>query len=329
MKKRTILMGLLATVALWLPTCVCEGQNIIQQGDVLGDDVYTYGDASYIDEDDGTVVERTVNLKNFHAIQNNYSAKVCFTQSQRYEVKVRGTQKGVDMLDFSVKDGILNINVKKQYKKKYINIMKEVTLYISSPYMSSISNRGSLTLQGKTWKLDDLSIDNIGALTLDISTLNCKKLNITNRGSLRYVNGDVKATQANVTNSGAITLDLSVNAKEAFELSNRGSCKFDGKVSTKSYTESCQGASTDHLDIAADSLELNILGSSKINSTFKGKTATIHGGGASNILMDVDCDKLFIESRGSSKITVKGTADDTYFENHGVTNVDVTGLNKF
>ena len=322
-------MSVFATVAMWLPIDACVGQNIILHGDA-DDEVYNYGDlASYGDEDEGPIVERKLDLKDFKAVQNNYSATICYTQSRQYGVKMVGSQKAIDMMDFTVKDGTLSINVKKQFKRKNLNILRGIKLYISSPDLKSISNRGSLTIEGEHCKLGDLSIDNIGALTLKVGNLECQDLQLENRGSLRYVNGEVKASGVKISNLGAITLDLSFDVKETFNLSNRGSSKLDGKVRAKSYAELCQGASTDNLDIASDTLQLDIQGSGKINSSYKGKAATINGGGASNILMNVDCDKLSIESKGASKIKVTGTADDTFIENHGVAKVDVSGLNKF
>lgn len=330
MKKGTFLKALFATFAMCLPIYMCVGQTVIQQGDAYVDNVYTYGDASCHDYDDnGPIVERSLDLKGFNAIQNSFSAKICYTPSRQYSVKALGSQKGIDMLDFTVKDGILYINIKKKLKGKRVRIHRGVTLYITSPELNSISNRGSLTLQGKHWKQDKLSIDNAGALTINVGVMECQALNIENRGSLSFTNGDVNATHVNLSNRGASTLDLSLSVKDIFELSNRGSCKFSGKVKAKTFIETCQGASTDNLDIAAETMELNIQGSGKINSTFKGNSATINGGGASNILLTVYCEKLSIESKGASKITVKGTADDTHLENHGVAKVDVSGLNQF
>lgn len=330
MKKETFLKLLFATFAMCLPVYSCVGQTIIQQGDGDDDHVYSYRNTGTYDYDDnGPIVEHSLNLKDFKAIQNSFTAKICYTPSRQYQVKVSGSQKGIDMMDFTVKDGTLYITAKKRVQGKALRILKGVTVYISSPELNSISNRGSLTLQGKDWKQGNLSIDNAGSLALHVSTMECQTLYIENRGSLSFKNCDVNATNVNVSNRGAITLDLSLSVKDVFELSNRGSCKLNGKVKAKSFIETCQGASTDNLDIVAENMELYIQGSGKITSTFKGNTATIHGGGASNILMTVDCDKLSIESKGASKVTVKGTADDTHFENRGVAKVDVSGLNKF
>lgn len=309
MKKKTILMTLIAMIAMWMPMNSCVGQNL-----------YT---------DDGPNVERRLDLKGFKAIENYYSAKIHYTHGSHYSVKISGSQKGIDMMDISVKDGTLFINIKKQYREKSLNIKKGITLYITSPEINSISNRGSLTLIGNQWKMNDLNISSAGALTMQISTLNCQTLCIENRGSLRYTDGEVHASQVNLSNIGATTLNLSFSVKNTFQVANRGSLKFEGKVDAKSYIESCKGATNDNIKINAETLELNINGSGKINSIFKGKTATITGGGASNIHMTVDCDKLSITSNGSSKITVKGTADDTTVESRGITQVDATGLNKF
>lgn len=326
MKKTTSLKVLFATLAMCLPIYTSMGHTIIHQGGDC-DDVYDLSDAD--NADNGSIVERNLDLKVFKAIQNNYSAKICYTPSSKYSVKVSGSEKAIDIMDFSVNNGTLCINIKGQYKRKNIKIQKGITLYISAPELKSVTNRGSLTLQGEHWKLNDLSIDNAGAIKLSILSIKCNQLNIENRGSLNYVNGEVEANSVNLSSRGATTFKLNFSVKETFQLVNRGSCKFEGKVKANSYIESCSGATNDQIEIASENLELNVSGAGKINSTFKGKTVNIHGSGACNVHMNVDCDKLSVESSGCANITVKGTADNTKIESHGVAKVDASQLNKF
>lgn len=40
----------------------------------------------------------------------------------------------------------------KNFKGKRLNIHRGVTLYISSPELESVSNRGSLSMEGDSWK---------------------------------------------------------------------------------------------------------------------------------------------------------------------------------
>lgn len=314
MKKATSLKALLVALAMCLPIYTCVGQTIA---------------ATYDYDDNGPIVERNLELKGFKAIQNNFSAKICYTPSNKYSVKVSGSEKAIDMMNFSVNNGTLCISIKGQYKRKNVKIQKGITLYISAPELNSVTNRGSLTLQGEHWKLNDLNIDNAGVIKLSILSMKCNQLNIENRGSLNYVNGEVEANSVNLSSRGATTLKLNFSVKETFQLENRGSCKFEGKVKANSYIESCSGATNDQLEIASDNLELNVSGAGKINSTFKGKKVNIHGSGACNVHMNVDCDRLSVESSGCANITVKGTADNTKIESHGVAKVDASQLNKF
>lgn len=329
MNKRTSMKALLVAMTMCLPIYTSVGQTIIQQGGDSYDDVYNLGDTRYAYDDYGPVVERKLDLKGFKAVQNNFSAKICYTPSSKCSVKVSGSEKAIDMMDFSVVDGTLCINIKGQYKRKNIKVQKGITLYISAPELNSITNRGSLTLQGEHWRLNNLAIDNAGAITLNIKSMECKNLNIENRGSLNYENGTVKANSVNLSSRGATTLKLSFDVKETFQLVNRGSCKFEGKVKANSYVETCSGATNDQLDIASENLQLNVSGAGKVNSTFKGKTVNIHGSGACNVHMNVDCDKLSVKSSGCANITITGAADNTKIESHGVAKVDASHLNKF
>lgn len=323
MKTRTIIAAMFTAL---LPITTCGAQTVIQLGD---NTMYNYGDVTYDYEDDGPTIERNLDLKNFKAIENSYSAKICYTHGCQYSVKVAGSQKAIDVMDFRVEDGTLYISINKKFKGKRLNIHRGVTLYISSPELESVSNRGSLSLEGDSWKLNKLSVSNRGSLNININALDCQSLNIDNYGSFQYATGGkVKADNVSISNNGSSSINLAFSVKDAFGFSNRGSSKLEGKVKASSYSESCYGSATDNMDIESDKMDLDVKGSANINSTFKGKTASISGYGAGTINMKVDCDKISAEASGVTKITLKGTATDTSFYSRSQAKIDASGLTK-
>lgn len=323
MKTRTIIAAMFAAL---LPITTCGAQTVIQLGD---NTMYNYGDATYDYEDDGPTIERNLDLKNFKAIENSYSAKICYTHGNQYGVKVVGSQKAIDVMDFRVENGTLYISINKSFKGKSLNIQRGVTLYISSPELESVSNRGSLSLEGDSWKLNKLSVSNRGSLNIRINALDCQSLNIDNAGSFQYATGGkVKADNVSISNRGSSDINLSFTVKDAFEISNRGSSNLEGKVKASSYSESCLGSTNDKMDIVSEKMDLDVKGSADINSTFKGKTASISGYGAGTINMTVDCDKISVDAAGITQVTVKGTAGDTSFYSRSQAKIDASGLTK-
>ena len=329
MKTKTIIVAMFAAL---LPFSAWGGQTGIQQVTLDDVHVYNYGntnDGNADDEDDGPIVERTLNLKDFKAIRNNFSAEVQYTPNSQYSVKVAGSPKALDATEFSVKDGTLYIDVSQKFKGRTTNLHKGVILYVSSPNLESISNTCALTIKADQWKLKELNVENSSALTFKVNNLDCQSLDISNSGAFSYKEGSVKADNVSISNSGSCKIDLTFSVKNAFDLSNSGACKLGGNVTAKSFSESCIGAIKDEAHIMAESLVLDINGAGNVNSTFKGKTASITGNGASKINITVDCEKLAIDSNGLSRITVRGTADDAKIENNGIVKVDASELNKF
>lgn len=323
MKAKTMIIAMFAAL---LPITTCGAKTVIQLGD---NTVYNYGDATYDYEDDGPTIERNLDLKNFKAIENSYSAKICYTHGSLYSVKVAGSQKAIDVMDFRVEDGTLYISINKKFKGKRLNIHRGVTLYISSPELESVSNRGSLSLEGDSWKLNKLSVSNRGSLNIHINNLTCQSLNIDNSGSFQYATGGkVKADNVDIFNHGSSDINLSFTVKDAFKISNSGSSKLEGKVKASSYSESCHGSATDKMDIESDKMNLNVYGYADFNSTFKGKTASVSGYGAGTINMTVDCEKISAEASGVTKITLNGTATDTSFYSRSQAKIDASGLTK-
>lgn len=326
MKTRTIIAAMFVTL---VPIPTCGSQAGSQQVISSDDHIYYYGDANYDKEDEEPTVERTLNLKDFKAIQNNFFAEVQYTPSSQYSVKVTGSQKVLDATVFCVKDGVLCIDVTPEYKSQNTNIHKGVCLYVSSPNLERISNSCSLAIHANQWKLKELDVENSSALSFKVNDLDCQSLNISNSGAFSYEQGHVKAANVYISNSGASAIDLTFSVKNTFDLANSGACKLLGSVKAGVFSESCSGSVKDEANIIAEKLDLDISGAGTINSTFKGKTAFIKGSGLCKINMTVDCEKLSIEADGLSEIKVKGTADDATFKNNGMTKVDASELNKF
>lgn len=286
----------------------------------------TNSDISITTDDEWTSAKtttKTLDLPSFHAVSNNFSVDITYTQGSKQKVVAEIPDEIRDKVIITVKNGTLNVKTKKGCHIKN----SRIKLRLTAPTISSLYNNGAMTFRATTWSGSPVSIDNNGAFTLQGTISNKQDVKIVNNGSFNYKDGTLKCGNLHISNNGASTVSVPITASGDVKLSNNGSSKIISTIKAKSYEESCNGASKSELDIKAETLKLDIDGAGKGTIHFVGKEATIHGDGSSKLDLDVDCSKLYVTSDGVAKITVKGTADETKFQNDGVTKVDASGLN--
>ncbi len=269
------------------------------------------------------ITTKTLDLPAFHAVDNNTSVTITYTQGSKQKVVAKIPDEILDKISITVKDDVLTINTKKGRK---IKNNCSINLEITAPAISSLRNNGAMTFRATKWS-GASSINNNGAFTLHGNISSKENIKIVNNGMFSYKDGALECEDLRISNNGASTITVPIKATGDVRLSNNGSSQIISNIKANSYTESCNGVSTAEMDIKAETLNLDIDGAGKSKVHFVGKEATIHGDGSSKLELDVDCSKLYITSDGVAKITVKGTADETKFQNDGVTKVDASGLN--
>ncbi len=314
---RAVIIGILSIACL-----SCTSKN--QPGEETMVQVTTDG-VSITDNPNvtGETISKSLTLSSFHAVSNNTSVELIYTQGAKQKVTAEAPKALMEKLTFSVEDGVLTVRTKKHVS----NINGRLKLYVTIPTLSRVQNNGAMTLHAKTWTGTAIGITNNGAFTLSGNIANKEDVKIQNNGSFSYKEGAVRCGNLSIQNNGSTTVTVNITATGSVNVKNNGSSNIISTVKAKSYSEDCDGATKDQLDIQAENLIFDIDGAGKCTVHFVGKNAIIHGDGSSKLDLDVDCKKLHVSSEGVAKITVKGTADETKFENDGVTKVDASGLN--
>lgn len=325
-KKGTALGTSMAALAILGTLCLsCSAKNQ-PEDNTNGTTTVSNGDMTITTTDDWTATKtttKTLDLPTFHAVCNNTSVDITYTQGSKQKVVAEIPDAILDKVSITVKDGMLTLNTKKRF-----NINNSgIKLHITAPAISSLYNNGSMTFRTTAWSGTPVSISNNGAFTLHGNISNKKEVKFENNGSFTYKDGTLECGSLYISNNGASTVNIPITASGDVKLDNNGSSKITSSIRAKNYSERCNGASKAELDIKAETLKLDIDGAGKGTVHFVGKEATIHGDGSSKLDLDVDCSKLYVISGGMAKITVKGTADETKFQNDGITKVDASGLN--
>lgn len=315
MKTRTLIAAMLVTL---LPLTACGSHKT----DLAEEETVTQA------TNEKNMIKRDLQLPRFHAISNDFSVKIYYTQGNKFQITYEGTQKLYEASRFYVKDNVLHIKLKKGEKQQdYSN--QEIVLRITAPSIETIANDGCMSVYADNWKASDLMVKNDGAMRLHLSIIDGKSITIKNDGSLTFKEGKIKATDVSIKNDGSSTIFVPFEVKNQFSLHNDGASNLRSRIKAKTYTETCDGAATDSIQVAAEDMSVSIDGAGKVKGEFKGKNVAIHGDGSSKINLTVNCENLQINSDGCSNIKVRGTADHTTFKNEGVTKVDTSDLNRF
>lgn len=243
--------------------------------------------ASSIVNDD-IVISKEYKLTGFSGLRTNHAVRVHYTQGSTYSIKAEGSAKQLERLKLEVKDGLLEVS-DKQKDKKGSNEKQMLTLYITSPEMNSLENKGVLNFQTDKLKTGDFQLISSGVLSLDAQQISCQEATCEFKGVS--------------------------NLKALFDAAT---LKMNDKGVTKG-----------ELVVKADKLDIQSSGVDNIEVDYKGKEVSVRKSGTGTISLQVDCEKLDATNSGVGKIVLSGTADDTSIQNTGVTKIDVSKLNQF
>lgn len=235
-----------------------------------------------------SVVTKEYRLSGFTGLRNEHAVTVHYTQGSSFSVKAEGSEKQIEHLKIEIKDGVLVVS-HEQKDKKGNNEKNTISLYITSPDMNRLENKGVLNFNAESLKTGDFHLTNNGVLHMEVDKLSCK---------------DAECILKGVSN-----LDVKMDAK-TLKINDSGVTKGD-------------------MEVKADQLDIDSKGVDKIDVKFKGKEIKVKKSGTGTIALDVDCQRLDAANSGVGKLAISGTADDTSIQNTGVTKIDVSKLNKF
>ena len=235
-----------------------------------------------------SVVTKEYRLSGFTGLRNEHAVTVHYTQGNSYSIKAEGSEQQIERLKIEVKDGVLVVS-HEQKDKKGNNEKNTISLYITSPDMNRLENKGVLNFNAESLKTGDFHLTNNGVIHLEVDKLSCK---------------DAECILKGVSN-----LDVKMDAK-SLKINDSGVTKGD-------------------IEVKADQLDIDSKGVDDFDVKFKGKGVNVKKSGTGTITLDVDCQHLDVTNSGVGKLAISGTADDTSIQNSGVTKIDVSKLNKF
>lgn len=237
---------------------------------------------------DDPIINKDYNLTGFSGLKNNHAVIIHYTQGNTYSIKAEGSAKQIESLQLEVKEGILVV-ANDQKKKKNSNEKQRLTLYITSPDLNSLENKGVLNFNANKLETNNFHLRSSGVLHFEAQQIICPKTTCELKG-VTNLDAHFDGTLLNLNDRGVTKGDLVVN--------------------------------TEKLDIQSSGVD-------NIEVEFKGKEVSVRKSGTGTISLHVDCEKLDATNSGVGKIVLSGTADETSIRNTGVTKIDVSKLNQF
>ena len=177
-------------------------------------------------------------------------------------------------------------------------------------------------------KTGSLTVNNKGALNLDIENLKADSYNIVNKGFITN-NGRFEVGKFDVQNYAAYSCRSDLKVLGDMNVSNKGSVYLCGSIEANKIFWNCRGADNCELAIKAKNVDFNISGSGVINGKFKGDGMSIKCNGAAKVNMDVDCLSVTASVNGTGNIALSGTADKIDIGGSGISRIDTSRLNNF
>jgi len=86
----------------------------------------------------GPIVEKKINVSNFHSIKSNGDFDVVLKQGENFEVVVKSHENIIELLDTQVVDGVWNIKLNEN-----VYFDKDITIYITMPTIKMVKINGS------------------------------------------------------------------------------------------------------------------------------------------------------------------------------------------
>lgn len=198
-------------------------------------------------------------IEPFHGINVNSRYTVYLKQSNEIKIEVRALKEVLDISEFKVEDGVLNINIKKEEKDKSIweqiddiKIAPKLDVFISMKEVKSLNVNGN------------------GKITTE-NSISSKDLNLTLSGS-GTLEADIKGENLSINHSGGGLMKLKGYANHA-DLEQSGYGKVEAfKLDLKTMNAKQTGTGNAEINVK-DKLEAYVHGSGSIQ--FKGNTKEV------------------------------------------------------
>lgn len=162
---------------------------------------------------EGPVITKTLDFKDFDAIEVNGSADIVFTQADTWEVTVRTQENIFDVLDFKVNAGTLVLEAKDRQNIR----AEEYEVTIKAPQLKEIemNGAGDINIPGGLRSEGDFQVEINGAGDVEMTRIVCKELKITANGTCDVDAHGIDVESVKVQINGAGDVELSGKAGSA------------------------------------------------------------------------------------------------------------------
>jgi len=117
-----------------------------------------------------SVVTKEYRLSGFSGLRNEHVVTVHYTQGSSFSVKAEGSEKQIERLKIEVKNGMLVV-YHEQKDDKNNNEKNTISLFITSPDMNRIENKGVLNFDTENLKTGDFNLTSSGVLRIDVNKI--------------------------------------------------------------------------------------------------------------------------------------------------------------
>lgn len=242
-------------------------------------------DSPMADFSDNTVITKSFPLKNAEKLNANFVGTIHYTQGKHYKCSASGKAQFINQLEIYEEGNTLYIKDQSKSKQK-----AKIDIYITTPTLNALYSNGVSDFKAEMpLTLKDITIDNNGVGSVDISEVTCQTAHINTRGVGSLTMNFKKANSLNANISGVGNFTCKANANTVtVKNSGVGNVKLDTKSAHTSVSNS----------------------------------------GVGNLSLSVDCNNLEVINSSVGSITVSGTADKVSIKGGGVSRIKTSKLNK-
>lgn len=269
-------------------------------------------------------VEKTLKLSGFDGITASWPVEIHYTQGSGYKVVAHGSEEAFARVAISVADGKLSVKQRKNddYGDDVCNECT-ITLYVTSPSLSSVKNSTRMNFTAQYLDTDGLSVINNGVLVFKIEKLlgkgSSSAFGITNNGRMDANVPSVDAAKLSIVNNGVIAVKGGSLKSGVFKMVNHGRMDFSGDVKGGSVECSNSGVNAMKGTFSIDGdYEYVCYGRSDFDGDVAASSISMHNSGVDTWRGGLKADNLSVKVSGRSDYDMSFAGGKAELECNGI-----------
>lgn len=154
----------------------------------------------------GNIIEKNIPITGFHSVETHYDIQAILTHGTTTKVVASGYENIMDLLDFQVINGVLQLKFNTVYNRiKNANVVVQITM----PQLKASKIHGSGNIEIRNFRKVgniELGIFGSGNIILSNSVYSSANLRINGSGSIHGTGLQVNEAQVNIDGSGNSTI---------------------------------------------------------------------------------------------------------------------------